>query len=168
MAVLGTFGRLAIPGGTFAVAIAIGGQPPASALPAFAEQTQQNCQSCHVGGFGPQLTPFGREFKLGGYTLRAKGFNVPLSAMAVASYVATKKAQEEQLSQDLNAKNLSSVQVVQEATMPLEPVWPRPLLLLAIARRTSLCTSPSERAPRWPELVVSVSPPHSSLVLPDA
>ena len=95
MSALRTFGQLAIPGGIFCVAVAIGGQPPASALPAFAEQTQQNCKSCHVGGFGPQLTPFGREFKLRGYTLRAKDFNVPLSAMAVASYVATKKAQEE-------------------------------------------------------------------------
>lgn len=67
---------------------------PARALPAYAEQTGQNCKSCHVGGFGPQLTPFGREFKLRGYTLRVKN-NVPLSAMAVASYVATNKAQDE-------------------------------------------------------------------------
>lgn len=67
---------------------------PASAVPAYAQQTNQNCRACHVGGFGPQLTPFGREFKLGGYTLRAKG-NVPLSAMAVASFVSTKKAPSE-------------------------------------------------------------------------
>jgi hypothetical protein len=48
---------------------------------------------CHVGGFGPQLTAYGRNFKLGGYTQRATSFSVPLSAMAVASYVATKTAQ---------------------------------------------------------------------------
>src|SRR5665213_4192854 len=64
----------------------------AAAVPAFAEQTGQACASCHVGGFGPQLTPFGRAFKLGGYTLRTKG-NVPLSAMAVASFTATRRAQ---------------------------------------------------------------------------
>jgi len=65
----------------------------AAAVPAFAEQTGQPCVGCHVGGFGPQLTPFGRAFKLGGYTLRTNSFNVPLSAMAVASYIRTQKGQ---------------------------------------------------------------------------
>ena len=46
----------------------------AAAVPAFAEQTGQPCVGCHVGGFGPQLTPFGRAFKLGGYTLDGRGF----------------------------------------------------------------------------------------------
>lgn len=78
---------------------------PAAAVPAFAQQTGQNCKSCHVGGFGPQLTSFGREFKLRGYTLRTKNFNVPLSAMAVASYVATKKAQEEPPTEDSKRNN---------------------------------------------------------------
>jgi hypothetical protein len=67
----------------------------AYALPAFAAQTGQPCQTCHVGGFGPQLTPFGRNFKLGGYTLRKTKFNVPLSAMAVTSFVHTNSAQAE-------------------------------------------------------------------------
>jgi hypothetical protein len=65
----------------------------AMAVPAFAVQTGQPCQACHVGGFGPQLTPYGREFKLGGYTTRSVGFNVPISAMAVASYIHTKTDQ---------------------------------------------------------------------------
>ena len=67
---------------------------PAAAVPAFAQQTGRNCAACHVGGYGPQLTPFGREFKLGGYTLRLQK-SIPVSAMAVASYVHTKRAQEE-------------------------------------------------------------------------
>jgi hypothetical protein len=66
----------------------------AGAVPAFAIQTGEPCSGCHVGGFGPQLTPFGREFKLNGYTLRTASFNVPLSAMAVASYIRTAKAQD--------------------------------------------------------------------------
>lgn len=66
---------------------------PLQAVPSFAEQTGMPCQACHVGGFGPQLTPFGREFKLNGYTLRAKSFNVPLSAMGVVSYTHTRKDQ---------------------------------------------------------------------------
>ena len=56
---------------------------PAAAVPAFAEQTGRNCAACHVGGYGPELTQFGREFKLGGYTLRTHA-SVPISAMAVA------------------------------------------------------------------------------------
>ena len=64
----------------------------AEALPAFAVQTGQHCTACHVGGFGPQLTPFGREFKLEGYTLRSGSeFTLPVSAMAVASYLNTAK-----------------------------------------------------------------------------
>ncbi len=46
-----------------------------------------------MGGFGPQLTAFGREFKLGGYTTRTVAFNAPISAMAVASYIRTQKDQ---------------------------------------------------------------------------
>ncbi len=65
---------------------------PAAAVPAFAQQTGRNCAACHVGGFGPELTPFGREFKLGGYLLRLHG-SVPLSAMAVASWTHTAKDQ---------------------------------------------------------------------------
>ena len=44
--------------------------PRADAVPAFAQQTGQPCTTCHIGSFGPQLTPFGRAFKIGGYTLR--------------------------------------------------------------------------------------------------
>jgi hypothetical protein len=41
---------------------------PAFALPSFARQTGQPCAACHNGAF-PQLTPFGRRFKLEGYSL---------------------------------------------------------------------------------------------------
>ena len=40
----------------------------AQAIPSFAAQTNQPCSSCHVGAFGPQLKPYGRDFKLSGYT----------------------------------------------------------------------------------------------------
>jgi hypothetical protein len=66
---------------------------PALGVPSFAVQTGQPCAACHVGGFGPQLTPFGRTFKMSGYTMRTTGFNLPVSAMAVASYVKTKQDQ---------------------------------------------------------------------------
>ena len=73
----------------FALAIS-----PAEAVPSFAVQTGQPCSSCHVGGFGPQLTPYGRQFKLEGYTMRVTKFNLPVSAMVVASYTNTKKNQD--------------------------------------------------------------------------
>jgi uncharacterized protein involved in exopolysaccharide biosynthesis len=44
----------------------------------------------------------------------------------------SKKAFEEQLAQDLNERKFTPVQVLQEATMPLEPIWPRPAVLLVL------------------------------------
>lgn len=38
----------------------------ASALPSFAAQTGQPCATCHTAF--PELTPYGRQFKLNGYT----------------------------------------------------------------------------------------------------
>ena len=43
------------------------GSREAHALPSFARQTGQPCSACHTAL--PELTPFGRAFKLGGYTL---------------------------------------------------------------------------------------------------
>ena len=66
----------------------------ANAVPSFAEQTGQRCSACHVGGLGPQLTPFGRLFKLGGYTMRAgDNFTLPLAGMIVSSFLHTQKDQ---------------------------------------------------------------------------
>ena len=41
--------------------------PSAYGLPSYARQTGQRCAACHVGGNWPQLTPWGRFFKLAGY-----------------------------------------------------------------------------------------------------
>ena len=71
--------------------LVIGGRT-ASAVPAFAAQTGQPCSTCHVGAFGPQLTPFGRAFKIGGYTLRGGdgiAADIPLSVMTITSFNAT-------------------------------------------------------------------------------
>jgi hypothetical protein len=40
----------------------------ADALPSYARQTGLGCGMCHTEF--PQLTPFGRRFKIGGYTMR--------------------------------------------------------------------------------------------------
>jgi hypothetical protein len=55
----------------------------ASAIPLFARQTGQNCVACHAGGQFPELTPYGRLFKLTGYTIGSR--TVPVSAMALLS-----------------------------------------------------------------------------------
>lgn len=94
---------------TLALALALGlvglGASPALAVPAFAVQTGQACQACHVGGFGPQLTRFGREFKLRGYTMRAVSFNTPLSIAAIASYAQTQKSPAAPPAADFGANN---------------------------------------------------------------
>ncbi|MCV2353460.1 cytochrome c1 protein [Paucibacter sp. B2R-40] len=65
------------------------------AVPSFARQTGQDCAACHIGAFGPQLTPFGIKFKIGGYTdSNGSSGNVPLSGMVVASRTHTGKAQD--------------------------------------------------------------------------
>jgi hypothetical protein len=56
----------------------------AAALPVFARQTGQNCVACHAGGQFSELTPYGRMFKLTGYTIGKR--TVPLSVMAVGTY----------------------------------------------------------------------------------
>ncbi len=72
----------------------VAGERPAAALPSFAAQTGQPCASCHVGGFGPQLTPFGRAFKLEGYIQQGgDGWQgrFPVSGMVLGSFSATRK-----------------------------------------------------------------------------
>lgn len=77
--------------GLAGAALVLLGQP-AEAVPSFAAQTGQPCSACHVGAFGPQLTPLGRAFKIGGYTQSGgEGLlsNIPLSAMVVGSFTNT-------------------------------------------------------------------------------
>jgi hypothetical protein len=64
----------------------------ASAVPSFATQTGLPCAQCHVMAFGPQLTEYGRQFKLNGYTFRKDGgLNIPLSAAVIAGYSSVAK-----------------------------------------------------------------------------
>jgi hypothetical protein len=55
----------------------------ALAVPAFARQTGQNCVACHAGGQFPELTPYGRMFKMTGYTIGQR--TMPFSVMGLAS-----------------------------------------------------------------------------------
>lgn len=60
----------------------------AHAVPSYARQTGQNCVACHAGGQFPELTPYGRIFKLTGYTIGQR--TMPLSTMGVLNLNKTK------------------------------------------------------------------------------
>jgi hypothetical protein len=70
----------------FAVVGIVAGMLPidSRALPLFARQTGQNCVSCHAGGQFPDLTPYGRKFKLTGFTMGDRTM-IPLAVMGVVS-----------------------------------------------------------------------------------
>ena len=76
------------------VAVLVGLPRIASAVPSFATQTGLPCAQCHVMAFGPQLTEYGRQFKLNGYTFRKQngGLNIPLAATVIAGYENISKA----------------------------------------------------------------------------
>jgi hypothetical protein len=89
----------------------------AYAVPSYARQTGMACAACHVEF--PELGHFGRDFKLGGYTLTMTpsveekipverlGLNAtpPFSAMLQVSYTSLKKAQPDSIDPSKNAQN---------------------------------------------------------------
>src|SRR5215470_16626987 len=88
----------------------------AAALPNFASQTGQPCTACHIGAYGPQLTPLGRAFKIGGYTQRGgQGWQsyVPLSGMVITSFNRTDaKLPPDQIPHHFNSNNNVSLDQV--------------------------------------------------------
>jgi len=73
-------------------AMCIVGPRRAQALPSYARQTGQQCAACH-NGF-PELTPYGRQFKLNGYTFGGGDPSAipPISAMTVGGVPAAVKS----------------------------------------------------------------------------
>jgi hypothetical protein len=68
---------------------------PAQALPSFAIQTGQPCAACHIGAFGPQLNPYGRDFKLHGYVASdGNDHGLPLAFTTQFSFTHTAQSQE--------------------------------------------------------------------------
>jgi hypothetical protein len=65
----------------------------AHAVPSFARQTGMSCNACHT--VWPELTPFGRSFKLDGYTMSTRSpsepYVPPVAAMFEASYTSLGK-----------------------------------------------------------------------------
>lgn len=71
----------------------IAGMPEATAVPAYARQTAQACIACHVSF--PELTPYGRAFKLSGYTIGTRQ-NIPLAFMAQAGITGVENNRDDQ------------------------------------------------------------------------
>lgn len=63
----------------------------AFAVPIYARQTNQACAACHAGGQFPELTAYGRQFKLLGYTLGER--SVPLAVAGVLSEAKVRSSQ---------------------------------------------------------------------------
>jgi hypothetical protein len=75
-----------------ALALMLFASPVALALPLYARQTGQQCAACH-NGF-PELTPYGRLFKLNGYTFGGGQSDLPpLSMMVIGSDTHTQTGQ---------------------------------------------------------------------------
>src|ERR1700722_17024980 len=74
------------------IALLLIGVHCAHALPSYARQTGQKCGPCH-NGF-PELTPYGRLFKLNGYTFTGGQSDLPpLAVMVINSYTHTQAGQ---------------------------------------------------------------------------
>src|SRR5438270_453367 len=58
----------------------------AVSLPLYARQTGQPCATCHTAFL--ELTPFGRRFKLGGYTLGGDDWTGPPFAVMLQAFYA--------------------------------------------------------------------------------
>ena len=87
------------------------GVGPAEALPSYARQTGQPCAACHTAF--PELTPFGRRFKIGGYTAGGGGWTgPPIAAMYMAGFTHTQSPQDSPPAPGLHTNdNLASQQV---------------------------------------------------------
>ena len=95
------------------ILLLLGAIPKAHAIPAFSRQTGLSCAACHVGAFGPQLTPLGREFKLKGYMLKSGGgFNPKISAQVLESFLHTQKDQATPPAPGFNTNNNWELQTV--------------------------------------------------------
>jgi len=94
-----------------AAAILAGSAGPAEALPSYARQTGQPCAACHTAF--PELTPFGRRFKIGGYTMQSGDWTgPPVAAMYMAGFTHTNSDQDAPPAPGLHTNdNLVSQQV---------------------------------------------------------
>ena len=90
---LGALAHVLVAALAGAAAFLVAGAGPAKALPSYARQTGQPCAACHTAY--PELTPFGRRFKIGGYTMQSGDWTgPPVAAMYMAGFTHTNSPQD--------------------------------------------------------------------------
>ncbi len=94
-----------------AALLAAAGAQPAQAVPSFARQTGQPCATCHTAF--PELTPFGRRFKLSGYTTGGGDSKIPpLALMLMPGFTHTAANQDGPPAPNLRANDNVAVQQI--------------------------------------------------------
>jgi hypothetical protein len=127
--------------------LTIGFAPPVQALPSFARQTGQPCGTCHTDF--PGLTPFGRRFKLLGYTTGGGAYKTtPFSSRAAV---------------DARAEYNKLLGYANEVTPPPptggEKGWVPPISAMLVVGDTHLATPmPPPTAPYKPNDNIIASP----------
>jgi hypothetical protein len=86
--------------------------PDALAVPSFARQTGMPCSQCHTHSFGPQLTAYGRQFKLNGYSWGDGEHPMPLALMVQGGFSHVDTAVPEPLARRFSTNDNFSVDQV--------------------------------------------------------
>jgi hypothetical protein len=115
-------------------AVTLGALSPAAALPSFARQTGQPCGTCHTDF--PGLTPYGRKFKLLGYTTGGGPYRTApfrefprFKKDPLDSYVNADDAQS-------NARKKSDLGKEGQSTPGQSDTWVPPISMMAIVGYT--------------------------------
>jgi hypothetical protein len=122
---------------------------PAHAVPSYSRQTNSECAACHIGAFGPHLTPYGIRFKLGGYTdTDGKGGKIPLSMTVQLTSTETEignpstrgKTDVRLSNVDIYlagrlTENVGSTRVCRTAKAPRRPTTPSSTTLMCVSPR---------------------------------
>ncbi len=87
-----------------ALLMALAGAGAAQAVPTFASQTGMPCEQCHTVGYGPALTPYGRQFKLNGYVW-GDGKAMPVALMVQGGYTRLSSDLPEPLAEHTSVNN---------------------------------------------------------------
>jgi hypothetical protein len=123
---VGVVAATAIFGLAFGV-VTFGAISPADALPSFARQTGQPCGTCHTDY--PGLTPYGRLFKLNGYTTGGGKFKTtPFSSGRDST-----KALSDYAKKDLNATIAGKTK---DDAVDTGNVWVPPIAMMAVVGYT--------------------------------
>src|SRR6516165_2642940 len=148
---VGHEGLITVFGFTVVLAALTGFTRPAQALPSFARQTGQPCGTCHTDF--PALTPFGRRFKLIGYTVGGGAFKTTPFSDAPPRFAPADDARAQAEQMRAYAKEIAS------GPSEEDKEYVPPISMMAIAGFTRTDSSlPPPTAPYAPNNNVVLSP----------